>query len=332
MRFWLRRPNPKQKRKSYSIVCVHPDGRIIAVPHPRLTEINASRQTLAPDELEGQLQALLRELRNAQPKEYHPDNLQVAERYWQAIRHDRYRVSDAAAREELIRAAEGAGHVLLSVGGRTELQLSYDKYPARKQRRLVGHANRILKFLNRGFVLAKKPEEPTRVSYIPLAALKKKLSLIKDEPLRLAIATAFATGARLGELVSLRYEDNFALILEQVRRDKKKGPTKNKKEREAFVVPELRAYVTAWDNLSQAERLCVHTRHRKLWTLMKSVWGLRPHDLRHCYAIHLAGRSFTLPEIAEQLGIRQDVARKHYLSFMKSSQQKAYLLKRYKSS
>lgn len=329
LRFWLRRPNPKQKRHTFSILCV--DGeKVTAIEHPTLDRINADRAKLAPDELEGRLQALLRELRDAQPKEYHPDNLQVVERYWQAHKHDRQRVSDAAAKEELVRAAQGAGLVLLVSGTRDELQTAYNAYPATKQRRLVTHANRLLKFLNRGFLLSKKPEEPHRVSYITLKELRKQLPNIANERLRLAVAVAFATGARLGELVAMRQSGKFVLILDQVRRNGKRGSTKNKNERAAFVIPELRAYVKAWCELSQKERLCVHTNHRRLWVLMKEIWGIRPHDLRHSYAIHLAGCNFGLAEIASQLGDTEKTARKHYLPFLKSDREREFIARLYK--
>jgi integrase len=213
-----------------------------------------------------------------------------------------------------------------------------EKLAGRKYNKLSpGTVNRYLAALSHVFTVAMKQwgwtndnpvrkvskakEPPGRVRYLSndeRAALLAACRKSRRKPLEMIVTLAIATGARKGELLTLRWENldlqrGRAVITE----------TKNSERRMLYIkgpaLDQLRAYAQKRKRPSGF----VFTRpgHQQPYTIdrewRRALAGARIedfhfHDLRHCHASYIAQSGGTLLDIAESLGHKSLKMAKRY--------------------
>jgi len=141
------------------------------------------------------------------------------------------------------------------------------------------------------------------------------------------VATAFATGGRLGEIFAMTKTvgaKRAVYIDRQMKMDLTYGPTKNKRSRWIKVLEELWPDTQNWLKVSEAERKALR---RERWAdivrgACKTAFPKDPekhlkfHDLRHSYAIHCLSKGLTLEQVAKALGDSIVVVQEYYTGFV----------------
>lgn len=264
-------------------------------------------------------------------RQYSERNLDLLERYW---KNEYSRRKTSPASKDSMRGA--FDRMLLALGtleiehSRIEdLQKAVDTMKDQRRgamclnilRRFAGKDSRV--YLNR-------PETPD-VKFITLNQLKGLKFPKEDEILRIAAFVAFGTGARQGELFGFsgNNEMNSGSVMRissQRYRNWAKGDTKRRQGRHAPIVSACRWAVKAWIALPEETKKAL--RLFKFSEYMKDLAGVRWHDLRHSYAVHLLGAGFSLEEVAKALGNSIVVCERYYAGYVLDAGTAATLAKK----
>lgn len=133
------------------------------------------------------------------------------------------------------------------------------------------------------------------------------------------MASLFATGLRLGELLALSSSDlvgGFLNINKQVKANKNVTPPKRNKTGKVVIIAELKEYVLEFLKVENKETLRYRIQSEVV-NISNEVLKrhIHVHDLRHSHAIHLLGKGASLTLIALQLRNRIEVCQKYYAGF-----------------
>ncbi len=275
------------------------------------------------------------------------DNRTVLKRFWDDVYKNKELRDRASALAKYERAVDAIGNVSLIGGTHSELQDSLNKKRSgNRQRESAVRINAILHWLKRGFKMKMKKEEHAIVRYLTWSELEKVLANIQDEDFKLFCKIAWGTGGRTGELLALTAKSfsqnkQTVTIRSQILRDGTQAGLKGKDEnslRVAFVHSNVRPLIDQFleskprlnklDRLSFANWLKAAARK----AFKDEDKHVKFHDLRHSYAVELAGRGVTLLQISQFLGNSQRVAEKHYVGFVATDSAIDHVEKLMKSS
>jgi integrase len=128
---------------------------------------------------------------------------------------------------------------------------------------------------------------------------------------------------RIGELlaiISTNYHKSFVRVMSQLTEDGTYRKPKNRKERNAAIIPEGRVWVEKWCAVPRSEKeKLLHWDHRR--PLKRACIKVFPgqdhkhctiHNLRHSYAIYWRNKGASFSQIAGLLGNTESVCRDHY--------------------
>lgn len=318
-------------RATYAIV--GNDGK--SVKDERLDQINRDLRLGMPrDLLEARVKQLLRFLT---PQKDSPlivaANLKlVADCQLAKLRRKPMLIDPYTSERALTRVAEFFG--TLAIGEASEEDLVKKLYELKdlgRRYQLVKGLNEILRFLGRKPLYNAQPPRPEEIVFISIAHFKANAPKIEDRGVQAYLGALFATGCRLGELPVAILSETEARVLSQMDRGGVKRATKNKKGRTAPVLPELASYVTAFKALGEAWALQLRLKgHRKLLDAARDHLGVRPHDLRHSYAVAWGQGGASTAEIARYIGDTVEVCERHYRNYCATPEEIALALAKYK--
>jgi integrase len=168
-------------------------------------------------------------------------------------------------------------------------------------------------------LIPSKPEDNHRVRYLSTLERKRLLNACREvswSKLYLLVLTAITTGARRGELLSLRWNDiDFERQTAYVQTTKNGQPKVLPLTDD--VIKELNKFRQQGSSLifnseiKPDKAFCFNKQWKKALTLAE-VDNFRFHDLRHTTASYLAMSGASLLEIADVLGHKQISVTKRY--------------------
>lgn len=315
MSYFIKRPG--SGRKSFALV--GPDGKTIL--DTRIARVNEDlAKGLAIDLLEERMQLILREYQGDRnrPVQTAFGNIELANSV-QAWKVSRRPLRDPyASMAALRRAVEHVGLLSLYTVSEKELLEAVNREPDLfKREYLKRDLNQMLRFIKRDFTLkVTKLKKATVVKFLPFESFIPKAEKVNDETDRLYLRCLFATGCRYGELPCIHLLETGVVVQYQITRKGEWSVTKNGKQREAPVIPELLPDVKKWLEIEEERRIKIRLeRESKMRKACQKEIGLTLHDLRHCYAIRWRQHGFTPGQIAEFIGDTEEVCREHYLRF-----------------
>ena len=325
MSYFIKRPTKNNGRATYALV--NPQGKTIA--DERIERLNKDlKRGISIDILETRVKQILLSFRNnANTELTQIDNQKLVSSYIKYQLPRKKRRAPEAFINEINRAARIIDPLSILTTSQEELQKHLDKKLAHKptvHRKTAQTLNQLLKFADRTISLAKEERPIHDIVYITLETFLNELIKI-PEPYKSALGTAFATGARFGEIFSIIIKrDDLAGIYSQWKVKNKtiiKTPPKSH-ARDAFIIPELLPFVKSWLTVSNEQKTEIRIYRRRLWALTKKIWGIRFHDLRHSYAIHLAtAGGFGKEDLSNALGISEAVVVIHYSNYIANNSQ-----------
>jgi len=314
---------PGHRRKTFSILS-RERGRYAKVESPEVDEAN--RRYLAGEDYEickrlvVEVKDRLLAAKRKAPLTIN-DNHRVVALYFKN-RSTNHLTDPYAAKQELLRAAEACGPMLIEHTPHLELQAYIDAhYQGRKHKRICAGINRLLRSLGKPYRLQGRVVHHKEPAYIALGSFMEIVKDAKPNVYLTFMGVLFATGARVSEALAIRsLKKDEVWIAQQLNYDPEGAlvyrHTKTKGARNSVIVPELRHYVEEWVKVPEAERRALKT---VKWNLVARRWfGIRAHDLRHSYAKRLSEMDCTIKEIGENLGISEHVARIHYAGWVQS--------------
>lgn len=321
--YYLRGPGPKTKRAKFSIIERSKIGSK-QVKSEALDSINLSFQSgrISLEEARKGVKDLVNSFQSLQKSaiQFNQDNLKLLEKYWEAEYSDRDISSPYAARSRLERAVTACGHYSIQSASREELQNEIDRvFKGNRQRDAVAALNQILKWLKRDVKLRKQREEIKAVAYIKIEEYRAKA--ISNRLHQLVCDVAIGSGLRLGEVFAVTPESlikNGVIVRDQMDQKGIRRNTKTRRERRAVVIAALEKSLKEWANVPKNEKEAI--RSFNYAKLCQKTWGVKFHDLRHSYAIHLIRKGVSLFDVSRFLGNSVAVCEKYYVGFETSSE------------
>ncbi len=339
--FFLKRPNKDgRKAKSFSILkkTIPPHGKpsYQVITHTKIDLINSMLHegTLTYEQAEAQFLDVIERLYHTdggrRMRVHNSSNRAVLEKYWK----DKYahrRIKDLKTMKgDYARAIEALGTVSILEASQSEMEKQLGRVCSGNiQRRRAQRLNELLNYLDRGFQLIKEKEKIEEPKHLLVSEILKVIPRLGNENLKLLCWTLFGTGARLGEAFAitpnkLSMSGQYVLIDRQRYQDWSLGDTKRGKHPKAPIVKEAREYVKQWALLPEDDKKALRfTKARdSIQLACKELFPNNPrkwltfHDLRHCYAIHLAMKGLSISQIARAIGDTEDTVRKYYAGFV----------------
>jgi integrase len=313
-KLFIKRPGPGG-RASYAIIGW--DGK--TVRDSRIDSVNKDlRSGRALDSLEQRMGLILASLR---PKErlVSDTNAKVIEdlHSWKCKRKP-LNVDNDNLKYPLLRAAEFLAEISLHTSSEDQIltKLSLINDPGQRYRTAKA-LNEMLAFLKRDFrIYNPKPPRPEEIVFIRIATFLQKLPELLNPDWQLYLAGLFATGCRLGELPTVKYDGHAAHIARQVDSKGRIRVTKNKVSRTAPLLPPLTAQVEQLKRLGVQRITQIRMEeYSGMYKAFKKVFGLRLHDLRHSYAVEWGAVGASTSDIARYIGDTEEVCRRHYRNY-----------------
>lgn len=144
----------------------------------------------------------------------------------------------------------------------------------------------------------------------------KELIRRAPEPHKTLIAVAFHTGARKGEIFALGPEHlgkGYIRVEWQIKKLKgsglKRALPKGRKKRKAFLLPGGEEWLKRWWAIKDGV-----SRDIKVSGVCQRLAGVRFHDLRHSYVVHLITKGASLGWVAQSIGDTIKVCERNYAS------------------
>lgn len=316
MSYFIKRPG--KVRRSYALI--GPDGKTIE--DKRIDKVNEDlKRGMAGDLLEERMRLVKLEYQN----KYKPPvltafgNLELANQVqaWK-LKRKPYLRDPGSSLAALIRAVEACGMLSLYTASEEQLLGVVAREPDLfKQQYLKRDLNQLLRHAKRDFTLkVVKLKRVGVVRFLSLDAFLQRLTPVKNDIDRLYMKCLFATGCRYAELPCMQLLGSGIVVQEQINRKGQFAVTKNNRQREAPVIPELLPDVKIWVEQEMQEKIRIRLeRYKFIYRASKDHLKMTVHDLRHCYAVRWRQHGFTPGQIAEFIGDTEDVCREHYLRF-----------------
>ena len=189
----------------------------------------------------------------------------------------------------------------------------------RKLKRTYARLNEIRKWIGIDDRLTSNKVEITEIEHITEEELAKLLVEITESGVRSAVATLFATGLRLGELLGLRQEDLRGDVISVQRQRRKTGevalPKRGKTGRVLILdsyIDDVKQFIQIKDKQNLRAKMQAEVTNAGKKTLGRHI---HVHDLRHSHAIHLLSMGASLTQVSQQLRNRIEVCQKYYTGF-----------------
>lgn len=260
--------SPGKERSKFAIVCRRdrglPTQRTTVVKSAAINAINnlylegrlPREQAKAALALEMEaLRAPLRGAKSTLPA----SNEAILEAYW----HAKYRRRDLkckrSASNRLRRAVAALGNLSLLSATQDEIEDALAAFAERKksdlgresakhQRDAASALTQILKYIGRPMFLAKRRSPVTQVRHLTLPEFRAVIEHIADPIQRLLFWAAIGTGARCGQLFTMKkWADGAAIRIEtQLSKELTVVETKNRTIRNAAILPEAANWVAEW--------------------------------------------------------------------------------------
>lgn len=191
--------------------------------------------------------------------------------------------------------------------------------PTRKLKRTYARLNEIRRWLGTEDRLSSNKIEVTEIEHITEKELTSLLSEITEPEIRSAVATLFATGLRLGELLGLKPEDLRGDVISVQRQKRKTGevalPKRGKTGRVLILdnyINEVKQFVQIKDKQKLRAKIQAEVTNAGKKALGRHI---HVHDFRHSHAIHLLSMGASLTQVSQQLRNRIEVCQKYYTGF-----------------
>lgn len=337
--YTLKRPNTKG-RKTFAIIKDERDdtGKRTqsTLKDSRVESINALVEQKLRDvtTAEIELRAVIEELYAADRRlrgvgTYNDHNQKLLEAYWLAEYEGRDLSDKASAKQRLQRAVDAVGLLSISSASRNDLEkavINAVAGNANLQRNRAAALNQLLAFVKRSERIRPMKEKKSQVRHIDAKDLPLLSMNAEDSVTGLLYTVLFATGARLGECITLKYASGKSVYIDtQYTRKGDYKETKTRNPRHAYILPGFGSLVAKWSALPmekkkgfQEEHATHHRRFKRL-TLERFDDPIKQctlHDLRHSYAIHLIQRGVSLTLVAQALGNSVTVCERYYSGFI----------------
>ena len=325
---------PGKGRKSYAIV--DDEGRTIK--DPRIDQINADRAAGlgSADLWEARLREVMRAIRPARRAPLYAVsrvNQQLVERRHaikMAARPEPY-ADPENLRQRLMRGAGALGETSILEASQDQIILALAKVKGPERHDIVRAINELLKFAGRGFSIPNPRGEREDIEFIrpdQFIALKVDLEF---QDIALMLGALFATGCRWAELPLATEKDGGVSVRKQLRRDGRPGKTKNKRERLSPILPPLLTYWQEYVKWSaHKKREMRFELYNRAYNYCKRELGIRPHDLRHSYAVDWLASGFSMSEVAKFIGDTEEACQRHYAPFTAQPDEIQRAIARYK--
>lgn len=157
--------------------------------------------------------------------------------------------------------------------------------------------------------------EQEDIAYLSEYEVKELIEKAR-EPFKTLIGVAFYTGMRKGEIFAtgpeylgkrvLRVEWQIKLIAGG---GTKRALPKGRKKRKAFIIPGGEHWLHRWFEMKDTVN-----RDIKVSSVCRSLAGVRFHDLRHSYVVHLITHGASLGWVAQSIGDTIKVCERNYAS------------------
>jgi integrase len=319
---------PGKGRKSYSIV--GDDGKVVR--DARIDAINKELGAGAPrDVLEARLKNILREFKPRPPQHDLLDlNEQLARK---ALARAVLRRSDMAypkGRElRLLAAARFMSPLIIQDASEEALLTRLSQAPSPKRRfEYTARVNEMLGCIGRPALPNARPRKLEEPHYISIATFLAKAEQLEPE-YRAYLGALFATGCRMAELPEIKFKtlDRADISRQWHTRRLSVWTTKNKKDRTAPTLPELRPFIQLLPDKMRMRYLCT-AGVRGMRSRCQKVLGCRIHDLRHSYCVALAEAGFSSHRIARYIGDTVDVVETYYRNWLATDEELLAALKK----
>jgi integrase len=254
----------------------------------------------------------LRSQKPVETRQYAERNLDLLQRWWtkEYARRKLAKKSISSMRSSMDKMIAGLGGLEIENSNIEDLQIAIDRMS--DQRRMAMCFNILRKFSGKeGRVYPNRQSTPD-VEYISLPTLQQLT--FKSDLMKVAAFTAFGTGARFGEMFTIKRSGLVVRIAEQRYEDWTLGNPKRGQGRYAPVISECRPYVEAWIAIPEEEKKIF--RRKTVSKDMRKLIGISWHALRHSYAIHLLEAGFSLEETAKALGNSIAVCERYYSGYV----------------
>jgi integrase len=328
MRFFIKRPNSKFRRKTFAVY--KRDGkRNSTVKIPDLDALNESliRGIVDPITAEKSVKLLVKRLyaQNGINTELpsNADNERILNEYWQRQYKHRKLVDRNSARYKLERAVRAMGDLSLLTATQEQFQEKLDSLPFNptKVRQVASSLQLIINFLKRDIVLARPPKEHPDVVHVTEEELSRIIGCLESEHLRVLVEVLFYSGCRLGEafgLSEIKVRKDHLVIDTQIDSRGSRRLPKCRKRRKAFISKKAIIIVQRWLDLKDT---FLYSRTNALKIFKQAAFralkrDVTLHDLRHSYAISLLSKGVPLSLVAQSMGNSEKVCEEYYTGFV----------------
>lgn len=245
-------------------------------------------------------------------------NMRIYNKFWSKVYEPKELVDSKSADWDFKRALRSIEPLPLDAP-LADIKKKIDHLEVNKIKRIYARLNEIRRFTGVEEPLVTRRNEIEEPNYITIDELKALLSFTEDTDIKNAIATLFATGCRLGELLALSEKDlvdDSLYIGKQIRKDGSTGLPKRGKKGKVAIISPLKKYVVAFLKVKDKPALRSAIQNAVV-TLSSKHLGrhIHAHDLRHSHAIYLLSKGANISLVALQLRNRIEICQKFYIGF-----------------
>lgn len=317
------------------------EGRYLTVKEPRVDAVNKEylAGALSYDKAYKALWQIKTDLEAALPSSWHPENMALIEAFFQEEILPKGLKEPRAAYDRLKWAIKQLGPSYLLSTPKVDIQRAISHLNANQRNIACSVYNSLYRYKQINIRLLLPKKQKRAIEYIGEKALESILPHLSLPEHKLFCLTAFATGARRGEVYAmeeadLREDGTHIWLDKQLKRGVRLAPTKNDKVGNAFIVPEHRETVKEWCRLSKdvKERM---RRKDEPYLAFKAAClkGLKRdatlHQLRHGYAQEMLERGASLADLRDWMRDRMSTIEDYYLRWVRTSSQMQATLKRF---
>ena len=343
-KFYLKRPDEKQKRKSFQLICYlmlnRNDKKYLELSDSLKSDVASINKKMHEKEITlVEAEVLFNDLIDSQYRKskvqktaikavkLSDTNLKVLNKFWTEIYEVKYHADGlASARSDFARTFKAIEPQSIQSASQNDIQTALRKNLSNSDQiiRASDRLNEVLKWLKRDFKLNKP--KPTRkiVNHHTKAEFYKMLPHIECPECKLLAETLFATGVRIGESMALLDSDlngtELGVFKQKVTYGKKeiKLPKREKVGLIAVFEFGLKA-VQGWIGVEDKWGHRYHIGDQLTAACLKGkVKRVTPHDLRHSHSIMILSVGGTLTDVSLNIRDRIETCQKYYTGYSHS--------------